>query len=99
MAGNMDLAVLRELLSGVVMSLVDDYTHRTLAEACERLGLPTPPDDGTKRERVSMSWAAVSDAELPKVAKNILKHQPLDPETRNAIQDTLWADEGSVSLP
>jgi hypothetical protein len=76
------------------------YTHAELGEACERLGLPEPPG-GTKRERVSHSFAALSDADLPMVAERILTSQQLrvDAATRNAIQDVLWNGQGTHEIP
>lgn len=96
----MDLAELRQLVGNVVASLTT-HTHRELSEACERLALPEPPDEGTKRERVSHSFAALSDADLPKVAERILSQPPanLDAATRNAIQDVMWASQGAFEIP
>lgn len=76
------------------------YTHAELGEACERLGLPEPPG-GTKRERVSGSFAALSDADLPMVAERILTSRQLrvDAATRNAIQDVLWTGHGAHEIP
>lgn len=101
MAGSEDLARLRELVRDVVMRLTS-YTHRELGEACVRLGLPEPPpeNEGTKRTRVEHSFAALPDADLPKVAGRILEGQlQLDAETRNKIQDELWADQGTPEIP
>jgi very-short-patch-repair endonuclease len=91
--GDMDLVVLRELLGVVISSISGSSTHKTLGGACEILGLPTPPDEGTKHERVFKSFADLPDTNLPRVAEKILIHQPLDAKTRNEIQDVLWADE------
>ena len=49
------------------------YRHVDLGEACERLGLPTPPDEGSKHQRVAASFAALPDADLPVVAERILR--------------------------
>ena len=73
------------------------YTHQQLADACMSLGLPEPPGEGTKRERVSQSFAALPDADLPIVAEQILARALADAFTRNAIQDVLWA-EGSLEM-
>ena len=104
MSGDTNLALLRQLAGRVVAALPDQYTHRELAGACERLGMPEPPgeDEGTKRERVERSFAAVADAALPAVAERILaSDQPvwLDAATRNAIQDVLWAGQDPVEIP
>lgn len=100
----MDLVLLRQLVGGVIATLRDYYTHEKLGEACERLGLPEPPgqDEGTKRERVETSFAALTDAALPGVAERILMSgQPPEPDaaTRNAIQDVLWAGQGAIEIP
>jgi hypothetical protein len=45
----MDLGAQRELLDGVITGVGSMNTHETLADACESLGLPTPPEDGSNR--------------------------------------------------
>ena len=93
---------LRQLIESVVVPGLTGYTHAMLGEACERLGLPEPPGEGegTKRERVNTSFAALSDADLPMVAERILMGQlPLDAATRNAIQDVLWAGRDAYEIP
>jgi very-short-patch-repair endonuclease len=100
MAGGMDVVVLRQLVGDVVARLAVHNTHPELGGACERLGLPRPPGEGSKRERVSHSFAALPDADLPMVAERILTSQmPPDAATRNAIQDVLWAGQGSLEIP
>jgi very-short-patch-repair endonuclease len=98
MATGMDLATLRQLVGNVVAGLGGRYTHRELSEACINLGLPEPPNDGTKFERVSQSFVSLPDADLPMVAERILTQALADAPTRNAIQDVLWA-EGSLEMP
>lgn len=98
MAGSRDLAALRQAIGYAVAGLTA-YTHRELAEACDRLGLPQPPTEGTKSERVNHSFAALRDADVPGVAERILQCHPVDAATRNAIQDALWAGQGGVEIP
>jgi len=98
MATGMDFATLRQLVGSVVVPELTGYTHRQLGDACVSLGLPEPPGEGTKRVRVSQSFAALPDAELPMVAEQILAQALADASTRNAIQDMLWA-EGSLEMP
>ena len=100
MAAGMDLALLRQLVGSVVVPELTGYTHRQLGEACVSLGLPEPPpeSEGSKRERVSQSFAALPDADLPMVAQQILAQALADASIRNAIQDILWA-EGSLEMP
>jgi AbiJ N-terminal domain 3 len=98
MADGMDLTTLRQLVGSVVVQDLTGYTHRRLGDACVSLGLPEPPGEGTKRERVSQSFAALPDADLPMVAEQILAQALADASSRNAIQDVLWA-EGSLEMP
>src|SRR6266568_5147063 len=98
MATGMDLVKLRQLVGSVVVPELTGYTHRQLDDACVGLGLPEPPGEGTKRERVSQSFAALPDADLPMVAEQILAQALADASSRNAIQDVLWA-EGSLEMP
>ena len=102
MSADMDLALLRQLVGGVVASLAT-YTHKELGGKCVALGLPEPPgeSEGTKRERVDRSFAALPDTGLPVVAERILVSElplPLDASTRNAIQDVLWAGQGATEV-
>lgn len=97
--GDTDLVALRKLLGVVTSSISELSTHKTLDAACEFLGLPPPPDEGTKYEKVSKSFAALPDTRLPEVAKKVLIHQPLDAKNRNAIQNVLWAGEGLLEIP
>ena len=96
----MNHSKLRELVEPVVARL-SDYTHRQLGEACTGLGLPEPPLEGTKRERVNQSFDALPDAELPAVAERVLHDRflTMNAATRNAIQDVLWADRGTPDIP
>ncbi len=80
-------------------------THRELGEACAALGLPEPPGESegaTKRERIGRRFAALPDADLPAVAERILAGRGslrLDAATRNALQDVLWAAQGTIEIP
>jgi very-short-patch-repair endonuclease len=77
------------------------FTHSNLAEACEDLGLPAPPEEGSKRERINASFAALPDADLPVVAERILTGRVIqvNSTTRNALQDVLWAGQGTHEIP
>ncbi|MFD4588932.1 hypothetical protein [Streptomyces sp. NPDC058434] len=101
MVGGTDHAALRQLVERFVSTLGDAFTHRELGEACTSLGLPAPPgeDEGTKRERVARSFAALPNTDLPMVAQRILNQQRVDAATRNAIQDALWAGQGALEIP
>jgi very-short-patch-repair endonuclease len=101
MTSTIDLAALRQLLENNVTGLISTmHRHVDLGEECERLGLPTPPDEGSKHERVKASLAALPDTELPMAAENILASQlPVDAAIRNKIQDILWASYGSCEMP
>lgn len=100
MAGDVDLEQLRDLLEPVVMGLAS-YTHKELGAECVRLGLPEPPgeSEGTKRERVSQSFADLPDSDLPEVAQRVLGQISVGAATRNAIQDVLWAGQGAIDIP
>lgn len=99
MADGTDFAVLRRLVGSTLEGLTI-HSHARLAKGCTSLGLPEPPDEGSKRERIDGSFAALPDAGLPVVAERILAGQlPLDTATRNAIQDALWASRFTVEIP
>ena len=95
----MDTARLRDLLRSHIVVLKDAGTHEILPIICNNLGLPTPPSEGSKRERITISFEALSDADLPLVAERLLKLYPPSPGARNEIQDLLWADTFSPEIP
>lgn len=94
----MDLVNLRNLLCPLVIGLSGAATHNTLPSICETLGLPAP-GDGSKRQRMEVSFDALSDKDLPHVAERLLLLHPPDPITRNQIQDVLWSDAGTPEIP
>jgi AbiJ N-terminal domain 3 len=99
MADGIDLVQLRNLV-GLVIGDPARYTHRSLSEELTRLGMPEPPDEGSKRERIEGSLAALPDADLPAVAVLILASGfSMQAAARNAIQDILWAAKGSAEVP
>src|ERR1039457_1291732 len=100
MKNTKDLDELRKLLKNVTALISTMHRHVDLGEECERLGLPTPPDEGSKPERVKASLAHLPDADLPMVADKVLASQlPVDAVIRNKIQDVLWASYGAREIP
>ncbi|WP_374608880.1 AbiJ-related protein [Diaphorobacter nitroreducens] len=95
----MDYVQLRNLLEPLVTGLKDAGTHTMLPTFCEELGLPAPIAEGSKRERMISSFAAVSDADLPAVARKLLSRHPPNATTRNQIQDILWSNNAYPSIP
>jgi very-short-patch-repair endonuclease len=66
--------------------------HADLPDQCRALLLAHPPTDGTKRERLAASLDATPDAQLPKVAEQLLGGGfRLSASMRNAIQELIWA--------
>ena len=94
----MDLVRLRDILRPVVVALKDAGTHDELPTICERLGLPLPGSEGNKRERMSTSFDALPNADLPRVANRILELYPPAANVRNEIQDLLWADSAGPKI-
>lgn len=88
----MDLVRLRNVLGPLVVGLKDAGTHETLPTICEKLGLPLPDSEGSKRERMSAAFDALSDADLAHVASRLLELHPPDATSRNQLQDIIWAD-------
>lgn len=66
---------------------------------CEELGLPAPDFDGSKRERMTASFNALTDTELPAVARKLLLRYPPSATMRNQIQDILWSDNQCPPIP
>lgn len=95
----MDYVQLRSLLAPLIMALKDAGTHTMLPTLCEELGLPVPATDGSKRDRMTSSFEATADADLPAVARKLLVRHPPNVTTRNQIQDILWSDSGCPPIP
>lgn len=95
----MDYVQLRSLLAPLIMALKDAGTHTMLPTLCEELGLPVPATDGSKRDRMTSSFEATADADLPAVARKLLVRHPPNATTRNQIQDILWSDSGCPPIP
>ncbi|MFE4960582.1 hypothetical protein ACFRCW_43285 [Streptomyces sp. NPDC056653] len=93
-----DRPALRRTLGDITASLGDRNTHKTLTEAFTVLGMP-PTDEGSKRERVERSFAAVPDNELLQLAERFLQTQNVDASTRNQLQDALWAEAAPPEIP
>ncbi|SCX44842.1 hypothetical protein [Nitrosospira sp. Nsp1] len=95
----MDYVQLRNLLEPLVTGLKDVGTHTMLPVLCEELDLPAPTPDGSKRERMTASFNALADTELPAVARKLLIRHPPSAATRNRIQDILWSDSSYPPIP
>lgn len=95
----MDIFALKELLRPVVGNLKDQCTNEKIPDLCRQLGLPTPKDEGCKRERLHAAFDLLNDADLPGLAKTLLAQRVLDAKTRNQTQDLLWKDEPIIEIP
>jgi hypothetical protein len=95
----MDYEQLRKLLAPLVIGLKDAGTHTMLPTICGELGLPAPPAEGSKRERMAASFDSAANTELPKVARQLLIRHPPNATTRNQIQDILWAGNACPLIP
>ncbi len=84
----MDYVQLRSVLEALVTGLKEAVTHTTLPTFCEELGLPTPPDDGSKRDRMTASFNALADTELPAVARKLLIRHPPSAQRHDAQPDS-----------
>ncbi|WP_241739653.1 hypothetical protein [Burkholderia pseudomallei] len=86
-------------MAPLIMALKDAGTHTMLPTLCKELGLPVPATDGSKRDRMTASFEATADADLPAVARKLLVRHPPNATTRNQIQDILWSDSGCPPIP
>ena len=94
----MPLTRLRDVLRPYILALKDAGTHEVLPALCEQIGLPVPDREGSKRERISASFDALPDTDLPRVVERFLALHPPQPEVRNEIQDLLWAEMASPEI-
>ncbi|MFJ5668494.1 hypothetical protein ACIQAR_22660 [Micromonospora chalcea] len=100
MASATDVAALRGIVGSIAHQVSQMATHTTLDDALAQLGLPASPGDGSKADRAEKSVAAVSDDQLPAVARKVLDgYEWLDAATRNRIQDLLWAGQPHPPIP
>jgi very-short-patch-repair endonuclease len=95
----MDMARLRSLIDGVLLTLYRRYTAKELPGLCDRLGLPSPGVGGTKHESLVASLNACPDDRLPDVANAVLEQEQLDQAERMALQDVLWLGRYHVQIP
>ena len=94
----MDFAQLRYLIAPLIDEL-KSFPHSMLASLCNDLGLPAPPESGTKRERLDDAFGRLPDSDLVNVANLILQRRSPAAKARIAIQDVLWADEPAIEVP
>jgi hypothetical protein len=94
----MDLAHLRSVLRPHIVGLKDSTTHSEIPMMCEKLGLPDPRPEGSKADRIRVSFDGLTDSDLPRVAERFLELHPPAKRLRNEIQDILWADS-SIKIP
>jgi very-short-patch-repair endonuclease len=90
---------LRDLLRPHILGLKDTGTLESLPTVCANIGLPPPGQEGSKRQRMTTSFDALSDADLPRVAERLLEVHPPLALDRNKIQDLLWANTASPEIP
>jgi hypothetical protein len=85
-------------LKSHVLSLVYqeglNCTHTMIPVVCEKLGVASPEEGQSKKERMSACVDAIQDEEIPAIAERLLSKFPLRPADRNALQDALWTNEG-----
>ncbi|WP_081239671.1 hypothetical protein [Streptomyces viridosporus] len=99
MGEQMDMALLRRLIDGVLLTLYTRYTAKELPALCERLGLPVPSGGSTKHERLVASLNACPGDRLPDVAEAVLEQEELGQAERMALQDALWLGRHHVQVP
>ena len=95
----MSVPNLRGLLQVQIGALKDRETLARLPGICDQLGLPPLGTEGSKRDRLLASFAAVPDNKLARVGANLLQHFPPEPDVRNKIQEILWLDTPCPEVP
>lgn len=98
----MDLSALRAALEMPVKAL--GHTHATMTQEYERLGLTEPPLGPTekgrsKAQRAEAVWKSLRDGELERLAARLVADGTLTAGQRNTIEDILWSDIPSPSIP
>ncbi|MER6589674.1 AbiJ-related protein [Micromonospora chalcea] len=98
MGTSYDLGKLRELVGVAADRIAHAGTTRELVARLARVGLPDPAEGNTKSQLAASSVAVTPDERLPEIAQRILDNG-IQPDLRNAIQDTLWAAEPAPDIP
>jgi len=96
---SIDYSPLRRKLRVLIGGLKDHATHDRMPELCEQLGLPSPDSGASKRDRLYAAFDAVPDANLLDVAKVYLSAFRPGAETRNEVQELVWALSPSPEVP
>lgn len=94
-----DIAQLRTVIQPVILSLKDRYTHATLGELCEGLGMPPRGAEGSKADRLYASFEMLPDEGVPQTANRLIERGIPGLATRNIIQDLLWEDDPYPVIP
>ncbi len=84
-----NLALLRDVLSSIIIEHGVALTHSKIPLFCTELGLLSPDEIGTKRDRMTTSFNALSNSDLPKVAERLLTSYPPNAAIRIHIQNIL----------
>jgi AbiJ N-terminal domain 3 len=95
----MDYSPLHRKLRDLIGGLKDHATHDRLPDLCEQLGLRSPDAGASKRDRLYASVDAAPDADLADVAKAYLSGFRSGAETRNEVQELVWALSPSPEVP
>jgi hypothetical protein len=95
----MDYSPLRRKLRNLIGGLKDHATHDRLPELCELLGLPSPDSGASKRDRLYAAFDGAPDADLVDVAKAYLSGFRPSAETRNEVQELVWALTPTLEVP
>lgn len=94
----MDILALKDLLRPAVGGLKDHCANSEIPDFCLELGLPSPEECGSKRERMYAAFDAVDESELVSIAKTLLERKLLTDTVRNSVQDLLWSDEPDICI-
>jgi hypothetical protein len=89
---------LRDVLRPYILALKDAGTHPELPGICEQIGLPLPQREGSKRDKITASFDALPNTDLPRLAENLLELYPPNPAVRNEIQDLVWANRAGPEI-
>jgi hypothetical protein len=90
----MDLVKLRTQVLNLVFREGVNNTHTMIPVICEKLGIASPEEGLTKKDRMSACVDTIQDDDIPGIAERLLTRFSLRPADRNALQDALWTNAG-----
>ncbi len=87
----MNVSDLREFLRPIAGSFKDSSTYVAMPSFCATIGLPPPPEAGSKRGRLEGAFDLLADEAVHSFGQLLIDQGRVTGDARNALQELLWA--------